>query len=92
MKETETFYLFWKHQFGQWTKRDIVDIDGTVYNCCEQYMMAKKAQLFGDMETLKQIMATDSPRGQKDLGRTVAGFDQEKWNHLNTPLSGKLIT
>lgn len=80
MKETEKFYLFWKHQFGQWTKRDMVDIDGTVYNCCEQYMMAKKAQLFGDIATLAQIMGTESPQKQKDFGRTVSGFDQKRWN------------
>ena len=48
MKETDKYYLFWKHQFGQWTFRDMVDIDGKVYNCCEQYMMFKKAELFND--------------------------------------------
>jgi hypothetical protein len=25
MRETEEFYFFWKHQFGQWTKRDMTD-------------------------------------------------------------------
>ncbi|GAA5443032.1 hypothetical protein Misp06_01208 [Microbulbifer sp. NBRC 101763] len=33
MRETEKFYFFWKHQFGQWTLRDISDIDGQIYNC-----------------------------------------------------------
>lgn len=30
MKETNELYLFWRHQFGQWTIRNMVDIDGTV--------------------------------------------------------------
>jgi hypothetical protein len=80
MRETENMYLFWEHQFGQWTKRDMVDVDGAVYNCCEQYMMAKKALLFGDDETRNKIMATLVPREQKDLGRMVANFDAEKWD------------
>jgi hypothetical protein len=32
MKETDKHCLFWKHQFGQWTFRDMVDTDteGTI--------------------------------------------------------------
>jgi hypothetical protein len=39
MRETNEFYFFWNHEFGQWTLRDIQDLDGTVFNCCEQFMM-----------------------------------------------------
>lgn len=80
MRETEKLYLFWEHQFGQWTKRDMVDLDGTVYNCCEQFMMAKKARLFGDRQTYERIMATDSPKEQQQLGREVANFDATVWD------------
>lgn len=80
MRETEDLYLFWEHQFGQWTKRDMVDIDGTSYNCCEQFMMAKKALLFGDLETQSKIMATTSPKEQKQLGREVVNFDAGFWD------------
>jgi len=55
MKETGNFYLFWKHQLGQRSMRKMVDIDGTFYNCSEQYRMAKRAQLSGDPATLAQI-------------------------------------
>ncbi len=27
MRETDDYYFFWEHQFGQWTKRDITDTD-----------------------------------------------------------------
>lgn len=80
MRETDQVYLFYEHQFGQWTKRDMVDVDGVVYNCCEQYMMAKKALLFRDLDTLGRIMASASPREQKQLGREVANFDPVVWN------------
>lgn len=80
MKETDDFYLFWRHQFGQWTKREFVDIDGVIYNCCEQYMMAKKAQLFNDQVTLNKIMQTDSAKEQQALGREVQNFEPQKWD------------
>lgn len=80
MKETEHFYLFWKHQFGQWTLRDMLDPDGVTYNCCEQYMMAKKAVLFHDSATCEQIMQATNPEQQKDLGRTVCGYNQDLWD------------
>ncbi len=80
MKETNDFYLFWRHQFGQWTKRDMRDIDGTVYNCCEQYMMAKKAILFNDQATLAKIMQTDSAKEQQAFGREVKNFDLQTWD------------
>ncbi len=80
MKETNDLYLFWRHQFGQWTKRDMIDIDGAVYNCCEQFMMAKKALLFNDQVTLAKIMATDSAKEQQALGREVENFNAKHWD------------
>lgn len=79
MRETDTHYFFWKHQFGQWTMRDMHDPDGVTYNCCEQYMMAKKALLFGDTESYQRIMASESPREQQSLGRTVTSFNAATW-------------
>jgi predicted NAD-dependent protein-ADP-ribosyltransferase YbiA (DUF1768 family) len=61
MRETADFYFFWKHQFGQWTLRDISDPDGITYNCCEQYMMYKKAMLFSDLDIAKKILAELDP-------------------------------
>jgi ribA/ribD-fused uncharacterized protein len=51
------------------------------FNCCEQWMMACKAILFNDGKTLKKIMDQSSPKQQKDLGRTVANYDQEIWDY-----------
>jgi len=79
MRETESFYFFWKHQFGQWTMRDMTDPDGITYNCAEQYMMYKKALLFGDVTTAKKILLEKKPLLQQELGREVTGYIEEIW-------------
>ena len=50
------------------------------FNCAEQYMMAAKAELFGDSASLAAIMAAPAPGEQKRLGRQVAGFDGAAWD------------
>ena len=75
---TETFYFFWGGPASQWYESDF-EIDGTTYNCAEQYMMAQKAKLFDDQQSLEQIMKSNDPRTQKKLGRAVTGFDQTVW-------------
>jgi len=42
-------------------------------------MMAEKARLFDDKETLVNILAAKKPRMQKQLGREVKNFDENKW-------------
>jgi hypothetical protein len=57
-----------------------MEIDGLWYNCAEKYMMAEKARLFKDDETLSKIMAAIDPSDQKRYGREVQGFDKDKWD------------
>lgn len=86
--------LFLTNKLSQWTRSYFV-VDGIKYNCCEQWMMAQKAILFGDEETLKAIMAADPsnpefsdkpwiecPKVQKKLGRKVKGFDKGRWEEI----------
>lgn len=80
MRETNKYYFFWKHQFGQWSKREIVDEQGTTYNCCEQYMMAQKAKLFKDKRSYFLIMTEERPRQQQELGRFILNFNQKIWD------------
>ncbi len=42
-------------------------------------MMASKARLFGDTATLERILGASHPKQAKDLGRSVADFDEEVW-------------
>lgn len=73
--------LFW----GGFLSNHYIDIfikDYTVYNCVEQYMMAKKATFFEDWDTLVKIMKEDDPKKQKKLGRKVMGFVDWKWETI----------
>lgn len=76
---SEKFTFFWNGPFSQWEPAEFT-IDGTVYNCAEQYMMAEKARLFEDYDTLECIMESEDPREQKSLGRKVRGFNAERWH------------
>jgi ribA/ribD-fused uncharacterized protein len=76
--ERDGFVFFWNGWPSQWHPARFT-LDGVTYTCAEQFMMAEKARLFGDTETERAILATDSPREHKALGRRVKGFDGERW-------------
>lgn len=78
--ETDRFVFFWQPPapFGQWTPSPFT-VEGVDYGCAEQWMMACKARLFGDAEALAKILASDSPRRHKALGRQVRGFSGPVW-------------
>lgn len=56
------------------------------FNCNEQFMMACKAMLFKDDDSLEAIMAQTSPAVMKKLGRRVSNFDAELWDRLSYTL------
>jgi ribA/ribD-fused uncharacterized protein len=84
------YLFFWGHQqsndrsitktcLSQWWKADFtINID--TYCCMEQYMMAEKARLFEDDETLEKIMKSKHPKQIKDLGRQVKNFYENLWS------------
>jgi ribA/ribD-fused uncharacterized protein len=76
------FHMFWGGPFSQWYPSTF-EVEGVKYNCTEQYMMAKKAQLFGDEEAISRIMASNNPKEQKRIGRTVKDFVAERWNAIS---------
>ena len=82
------FIFFWGHHktnginkgcFSQWWPCTF-EVDGVTYNCAEQYMMAQKAVLFNDHETLLKIMQAEDPNVCKGLGRQVRRFNPEIWD------------
>ena len=75
---TEKFTFFWHGPFSQWHPCEF-EINGVTYSCSEQFMMAEKARLFDDTETLEKILASRNPKEQKSLGRKVRNFDQKVW-------------
>ncbi len=84
------YLFFWGHQvpedgsvgpscMSQWYPAHF-EVDGILYNCAEQYMMAEKARYFGDTEMEAQILASGSPKEMKALGRKVRDFDAARWD------------
>lgn len=77
---SEQFTFFWRGIYSQWWTSSF-EVDGILYNCAEQFMMAEKARLFNDPVALKKIMAETNPHQQKMLGKTVKGFKQDVWDN-----------
>ena len=75
----DDFYFFWNGELSQWYKSDFV-IENIKYNCCEQYMMYKKAELFDDIDSMDKILKCVNPRKQKQLGREVKNFNADLWD------------
>lgn len=94
-KEKLKYLFFWGHQrpasgvnkscFSQWYGAPFV-IEGQRYPTAEHYMMAEKARLFGDDDTLHRILAAASAAEAKQLGRQVQRFDNEHWNAHRFPI------
>ena len=87
---TRELCLFWGHQpaqdgqltkscLSQWWMEDFYTTADS-YLCMEQYMMAAKAELFGDKEIRDQILKCSDQKQIKALGRKVRGFDQKVWD------------
>lgn len=68
-----------KHCFSQWYEAPFT-VDGVAYPTAEHWMMAEKARLFGDGESLARILAAGNPGAAKQYGREVRGFDEARWN------------
>ena len=96
--KADKFLFFWGHQksagisascLSQWYGSSFWE-DETRYICAEQYMMAKKAECFGDKEALEQILSAKDPAQMKALGRQVRGFDAKVWDEIKFSQNAKL--
>lgn len=72
------FFFGAEHPFSNWHQASF-EVDGATYSCMEQFMMHRKALLFGDAEAAEKIMMAWSPKEHKALGRQVKGFDEAIW-------------
>lgn len=86
-----TFFFRDKDFLSQWYLSNFT-ICGVEYNCMEQYMMAEKARLFGDIDSYYKILKSKSQREIKSLGRKVKGFDEKLWaeNKIGIVVRGNL--
>lgn len=86
--------FFWGHTkgstignkcFSQWYLQDFY-VGHIKYSCMEQYMMSKKALLFGDKEINEKIMASSKQGEIKALGRKIRGFKEDIWSQFKLPI------
>lgn len=82
--KTNDYVFFWKlghenEEFSNWYPSPFV-IEGIEYKFCEQYMMAKKALLFGDAENYRKIMSSNDPETCKKLGKLIYPFYPVIWD------------
>lgn len=78
MIETDKYIFFYGGIYSQWTicKFDAPFRDEIIsFNSAEQYMMAQKALLFNDLESVDKILKEKRPDVQKQIGRKVKNFD-----------------
>lgn len=86
----QAYLFFWGHRpgrhgeitkscFSQWWPC-IFEANGIRYTSTEQWMMARKAELFDDAATLDLILKTDDPPTVKKLGRKVKNFNDAAWD------------
>lgn len=64
---------------SNWHMSDFI-CDGVKFSSMEQYMMYKKAEIFGDSEIAERILSTDNPGKIKSLGRSVQNYNETVWN------------
>jgi ribA/ribD-fused uncharacterized protein len=83
------YLFFWGHQpepdgsiskrcLSQWFEAPF-EIDGVRYATAEHYMMAEKARLFNDRQTLELVLKASNPAAAKAAGRAVKNFDEGLW-------------
>ncbi len=86
--DPDDFIFFWGHRqtnnkvtkscFSQWYESHFT-IDGITYPTCEHYLMAEKARLFSDQDSVTKILNSPTPSAVKALGREVKNFNEEVW-------------
>lgn len=87
--QTFKYLYFWGHRtrpdgvitsscLSQWYPRGFTH-EGIHYPTAEHWMMAEKARLFNDEETLQKIIAAEKAPVAKKLGREVKNFDVNVW-------------
>lgn len=88
--ESLEYLFFWGHQpnkggkiikscLSQWWMSRFIE-NGMIYKSAEHYMMEGKARVFHDTEIASQIVAADSPKKVKSLGREIKDYSDKVWD------------
>lgn len=92
MKVTSSHVYFWGSIFSQWYICEFEE-DGITFSSAEQYMMYKKAMLFGDSKIANDILQEDDPSECKKLGQKVSNFNEKIWvqNRIDIVVQGNYL-
>jgi hypothetical protein len=77
----EQFTFFWKKDsiFSNWYPSKF-KANGILFYNAEQYLMWKKAIIFGDEQMANVILAEQDPSKIKNMGRLIKNFDSHVWD------------
>ena len=78
--ETSTHVYFLRGVFSNFTSTPMMQYKGHSFQTTEQAFMWAKAQLFGDKDSARLILAEKNPAKAKELGRGVKGFNPTHWD------------
>jgi ribA/ribD-fused uncharacterized protein len=84
----ERFTFFWRADspFSQWHAEAPFEKFGLRFATAENWMMWRKAQLFGAPPALLQAILNADPAAAKALGRQASGFVEPVWQVVARPL------
>ena len=63
---------------SNWYPSQIV-VDGIKFSSVEQYIMYKKCEVFGDLDSAKKVLATEDTKLQQTIGRNASGYISNMW-------------
>jgi ribA/ribD-fused uncharacterized protein len=80
VKQNEKTYVFWGRDavFSNFHPSKFT-INGMVFNCSEQFLWFKAAEMFKDKDMAAAILNAEDPGKQKALSRNIKGFDYNIW-------------
>lgn len=62
------------------------DSSGMHFKSLTQYIVAKKAELFGDINSFEKAMGVTSPSVLVNIDQSIKHFDNEVWNYHRYPI------
>jgi ribA/ribD-fused uncharacterized protein len=87
MKTTDRMVLFWRTAeiYSNWHPAAFVE-NGMQFANTEQYMMWRKAKLFGNDALAADMLVVSNPRKLKAMGRAVQGYRAHVWERERMPM------
>lgn len=91
-REEEAYFFYRPNEpygcFSNWYKSPFT-VNGIRFNTAEQYIMYQKCIIFGDKEAAADVLAANSPREQKAIGRRARGYIPKVWEGIRQMVAVK---